>query len=151
VFHILGIDHVVLRVLDMPRMVRFYTEVLGCEVERTVKEIGLVQMRAGQSLVDLIPAERPANGTSDPAPGAHMQAANESPDGRGSERAAGRNMDHFCLRVEPFDQSALIGHLIRHGIVPNEMRTRYGADGYGPSLYINDPEGNVVELKGPPS
>lgn len=127
-FHILGIDHVVLRVKDLARMTRFYREVLGCEVERELKEPVLVQLRAGQSLIDLTPA----------------------PPGWESEDA-GRNMDHLCLRLEPFDQAALIAHLIRHGIVPGEARTRYGADGYGPSIYIGDPEGNVIELKGPPS
>jgi catechol 2,3-dioxygenase-like lactoylglutathione lyase family enzyme len=154
--HILGIDHVVLRVHDMPRMQRFYTEVLGCEVERTLKEIGLVQMRAGQSLIDLIPADKGIGdihmAKPDAAPG--VEAANEALSASSEREArgiAGHNMDHFCLRVEPFDHSALISHLIKHGVVPSETRTRYGADGYGPSLYINDPEGNVVELKGPPS
>ena len=153
--HILGLDHVVLRVHDMPRMLRFYTEVIGCEVERTLKEIGLVQLRAGQSLIDLIPADK---GIADihmarPEAARGMEAANEALDGSSERetRGTGRNMDHFCLRIEPFDHSELINHLIKHGVVPSETRTRYGADGYGPSLYINDPEGNVVELKGPPS
>jgi len=154
-FQILGIDHVVLRVHDMPRMLRFYTEVLGCMVERELKESGLVQLRAGQSLIDLIPADR---GIADihrnnSQSAGRIEAANESLSGS-AERTqgfAGRNMDHFCVRIEPFDHSALITHLIKHGVVPGEMRTRYGADGYGASLYVNDPEGNVVELKGPPS
>lgn len=153
--HILGLDHVVLRVHDMPRMLRFYTEVLGCEIERTLKEIGLVQLRAGQSLIDLIPADK---GIADihmakPEATGGVQAANEAlsgPSEHDARTAAVRNMDHFCLRIEPFDHSELINHLIKHGVVPSETRTRYGADGYGPSLYINDPEGNVVELKGPP-
>ncbi len=154
-FQILGIDHVVLRVHDMPRMLRFYTGVLGCTVERELKEIGLVQLRAGQSLIDLIPADkgiadihRKHGEASD-----GVEAANESLSGsvEHEQGTAGRNMDHFCIRIEPFDHSALITHLIKHGVVPGEMRTRYGADGYGASLYVNDPEGNVVELKGPPS
>jgi len=134
VFEILGLDHVVLRVSDVPRMTRFYESVLGCRVERVRKELGLTQLRAGNSLIDLLDARAArGRGTGDvPGPG-------------------GRNMDHLCLRIEPFDEGALVAHLIRHGIVPDEMRTRYGADGYGPSLYITDPEGNVVELKGPAS
>lgn len=128
VIHILGLDHVVLRVKDLPGMTRFYRDVLGCVVERELKEPVLVQLRAGQSLIDLTPAR-----------------ADWAPDD------GGRNMDHMCLRVEPFDQAALVAHLIRYGIVPGEARTRYGADGYGPSIYISDPEGNVIELKGPPS
>ena len=62
-----------------------------------------------------------------------------------------RNMDHLCLRIEPFDQNALVAHLVSHGVAVGEIHSRFGADGYGPSLYINDPEGNVVELKGPPT
>jgi len=140
---ILGLDHLVLRVADMARMVRFYTEVLGCDVERRIEQIGLVQLRAGQSLIDLLPREAAgASGTP-----FISGAANEE---QGPAAAAHRNLDHFCLRVEPFDQGALIAHLIKHGIVPGETRTRYGADGYGPSIYITDPEGNAVELKGPP-
>lgn len=138
---ILGLDHLVLRVHDMARMVRFYTEVLGCEVERRIESTGLVQLRAGQSLIDLVPRTRPGQD----APEVH--AANEA---TGGLPATGHNLDHFCVRVEPFDHSALVAHLINHGIVPGEPRTRYGADGYGPSIYISDPEGNVVELKGPP-
>jgi catechol 2,3-dioxygenase-like lactoylglutathione lyase family enzyme len=136
--YILGLDHVVLRVADVSRMTRFYCEVLGCEVERRVEHIGLVQLRAGQSLIDLLPKEGPAA-----APGA-PEAANEA------SAANGRNLDHFCLRVEPFDESAIVAHLINHGVVPGETRRRYGADGYGSSIYIRDPEGNTVELKGPP-
>jgi len=151
--HILGLDHIVLRVHDMPRMLRFYTEVIGCDVERTLKDIGLVQLRAGQSLIDLIPADKGITDIHMARPDAarRVEAANEALNGSSERETRSRNMDHFCLRVEPFDHSELINHLIKHGIVPSETRTRYGADGYGPSLYINDPEGNVVELKGPPS
>ncbi len=153
-FHILGLDHLVLRARDMARMVRFYTEVLGCEVERRVEEIGLVQLRAGQSLIDLLPREAAgASGNNKDASGASgsrdVRAANDAKDGIAPGVA--RNLDHFCLRIEPFDQGALIAHLIQHGVVPAETRTRYGADGYGPSIYVTDPEGNVVELKGPPA
>ena len=141
-FQILGLDHLVLRVHDLGRMIRFYTDVLGCEVERRIEATGLVQLRAGQSLVDLLPRIPPG----EDAPDVH--AANEA---TGGDAGAGRNLEHFCLRVEPFDHSALVAHLINHGIVPGEPRTRYGADGYGPSIYISDPEGNVIELKGPPA
>lgn len=133
-FHILGLDHVVLRVQDLQRVTRFYCEVLGCRVERERAELGLVQLRAGQSLVDLVAVD-----------GELGRKGGSAPD------IDHRNMDHLCLRVEPFDQAALYAHLIRHGIVPGEPRTRYGADGYGPSIYIADPEGNIVELKGPPT
>jgi catechol 2,3-dioxygenase-like lactoylglutathione lyase family enzyme len=131
---ILGIDHVVLRVGDLPRMARFYCDVLGCKVERVREELGLTQMRAGQSLIDLVAVDGKLGEKGGAAPGRQ-----------------GRNMDHLCLRIEPFDQSALISHLVAHGVVPDEARMRYGADGYGPSIYISDPEGNTVELKGPPA
>jgi catechol 2,3-dioxygenase-like lactoylglutathione lyase family enzyme len=134
VIHVLGIDHVVLRVSDPLRMARFYCEVLGCRVERVRQELGLTQLRAGQSLIDLVSVDGELGRRGGAAPGAE-----------------GRNMDHVCLRVEPFDPMAIVSHLIRHGVVPGETRSRYGADGYGPSIYIADPEGNTVELKGPPT
>lgn len=127
-----GIDHVVLRVSDLARAVRFYCDVLGCVEERRVQHLGLVQLRAGRSLVDLI--ER----GSGVGPG-----ASRSPDSDGG------NMDHFCLRVEPFDEVGLRVHLAAHGIQAGETATRYGAEGTGPSIYIDDPDGNTVELKGP--
>lgn len=139
-FHILGLDHVVLRVTDVPRMTRFYCDVLGCRVERVREDLGLTQLRAGQSLIDFI-AIAGADKT-DTTRDSRKQAVSS---------AQGRNMDHVCLRIEPFDQAALIGHLISHGVVPGETKRRYGADGYGPSIYISDPEGNTIELKGPPA
>jgi glyoxylase I family protein len=130
---VLGLDHLVLRVRDGGRMTRFYCDVLGCKLERARQDIGLIQLRAGQSLIDLVPVDGELGAKGGKAPGAE-----------------GRNLDHFCLRVEPFDPLAVIAHLIKHGVVPGETKQRYGADGYGPSIYINDPEGNVVELKGSP-
>ena len=132
-FQILGLDHVVLRVRDMPRMVRFYCEALGCRVEREREDIGLVQLRAGQSLIDLVAVEGELGRKGGAAPGKQ-----------------GRNMDHLCLRIEPFDSGAIAAHLLAHGVVPGETRMRYGAEGEGPSMYLTDPEGNTVELKGPP-
>jgi glyoxylase I family protein len=139
-FHILGLDHVVLRVTDVLRMTRFYCDVLGCRVERVREDLGLTQLRAGQSLIDFI-AIAGADKT-DTTRDSRKQAVSS---------AQGRNMEHVCLRIEPFDQAALIGHLISHGVVPGETKRRYGADGYGPSIYISDPEGNTIELKGPPA
>ncbi len=62
---------------------------------------------------------------------------------------SGCNMDHFCLRVDPFDQDAIVSHLRKHGVAVGDIRTRYGAEGNGISIYLTDPEGNTVELKGP--
>ena len=133
-FEILGLDHVVLRVTNTARLTNFYCDVLGCSVERDRPEIGLVQLRAGVSLVDLVDVEGELGRAGGAAPGKTR-----------------RNMDHLCLRIEPFDENALIAHLVSNGVAVGEIKSRFGADGYGPSLYISDPEGNVVELKGPPT
>ena len=132
-FRILQIDHVVLRVRDLDAMLRFYTEVLGCTLERVQDELGLYQVRAGASLIDLVTVEGKLGRAGGAAPGPH-----------------GRNLDHFCLRIEPFDGEALRAWLSSRGTRPGEVMQRFGAEGEGPSLYLSDPEGNVVELKGPP-
>jgi glyoxylase I family protein len=124
VVRIAGLDHVVLRVASLERAIEFYRAVLGCRVERELQQPRLVQLRAGASLIDLVPANPPAT------PGAG-------------------NMDHFALRLEAFDAAALTAHLKRHGVDPGTVHERYGAEGYGPSLYFTDPDGNTVELKGP--
>jgi len=129
-----SIDHVVLRIIDLDASLHFYCEVLGCRIERRVDELGLVQLRAGASLIDLVPVD--------------------SPLGRGGGPAAGhqaRNVDHFALQLEHFDEAAIRSHLEPHGLTAGEVSERYGAEGHGPSMYLNDPDGNVVELKGPPS
>jgi len=132
-FRLLRLDHLVLRVRDREAMQRFYCDVLGCTLERRQDEIGLVQLRAGRSLIDLVPVDGKLG---------RMGGAAPSPEGR--------NLDHFCLRVEPFDETALRAHLATHGVDAGRTESRYGAEGEGPSLYLSDPEGNVVELKGPP-
>ena len=50
---------------------------------------------------------------------------------------------------EPFDPAAIRARLAPFGIEPGEVVDRYGAEGTGPSIYFDDPEGNQVELKGP--
>jgi glyoxylase I family protein len=128
------IDHLVLRVVDLERMLGFYCGVLGCSVERRRDDLGLVQLRAGRSMLDLVPVDGPIGRQGGAAPGAQ-----------------GRNVDHFCVRVEPFDADAIRRELQAHGIEPGPVQMRFGAEGNGPSIYVTDPEGNVVELKGPPS
>ena len=123
-FHVERIDHVVLRVRDLAGMVRFYEQALGFKVERTIERIKLVQLRAGASMLDLVQGERPAGG------------------------AAG-NMDHLAFRIAPFDRESIAAKLKPLGIAVGETVQRYGAEGTGPSLYFNDPEGNQIELKGP--
>lgn len=131
--HIADIDHLVLRVAHLQPMLDFYCAVLGCTVEMRQEDIGLIQLRAGRSMIDLVPVDSPLGRQGGAAPDAQ-----------------GRNMDHFCLRVEPFDEVAIREHLRQAGIEGGPLSRRYGAQGYGPSIYLHDPEGNRVELKGPP-
>jgi glyoxylase I family protein len=133
VIHIREIDHIVLRIVDVERMLDFYCGVLGCTLERRRDDIGLVQLRAGRSIIDLVPVSGEIGSTGGAAPGQE-----------------GRNLDHVCLRVEPFDEAQIRAHLVAHHVKGGQVSRRYGAEGYGPSLYVTDPEGNVVELKGPP-
>jgi catechol 2,3-dioxygenase-like lactoylglutathione lyase family enzyme len=128
------IDHLVLRIADLERMLRFYCDVLGCTIERRQDSIGLVQLRAGRSLVDLVRIDGELGSAGGAAPGIE-----------------GRNVDHFCFRVEPFDEADIRCVLAAHGMVVGPTESRYGAEGEGPSIYVTDPEGNMVELKGPPS
>lgn len=132
-FQLLQLDHVVLRVRDAAAMEAFYCDVLGCQVERRQEAIGLVQLRAGQSLIDLVDVEGKLGRMGGAAPGSD-----------------GHNMDHLCLRAEPFDRDAIVAHLTAHGVRIGDFGARYGAQGEGPSQYLYDPEGNLVELKGPP-
>jgi glyoxylase I family protein len=132
--HIREIDHLVLRVVDLERMLDFYCDTLGCTIERRQDSIGLVQLRAGRSLLDLVTIDGQLGSAGGAAPGIE-----------------GRNLDHFCFRVEPFDEAGIRDRLVAHGIVLGPVESRYGAEGQGPSIYVTDPEGNVVELKGPPS
>lgn len=132
-FKIREIDHIVLRVRSLADMLAFYVGVLGCAVERRQDEIGLVQLRAGRSLIDLVPVEGKLGRMGGAAPG-----------------EGGRNLDHLCLRVDPFDAESIRSYLASHGVEAGEAASRYGAEGEGPSIYVRDPEGNTVELKGPP-
>ena len=127
------IDHVVLRVTDRESMLHFYCDVLGCTVEREQEELGLTQLRAGRSLIDLVTVEGKLGREGGVAPGGE-----------------GRNLDHLCLRVDPFDGQAISEYLAGNSILAGEIVSRYGAEGEGPSIYLSDPEGNTVELKGAP-
>lgn len=133
-FHILGIDHLVLRTGNVTALMRFYVDVLGCSLERVQPDFGLIQLRAGGGLIDLVALEGPLGRAGGAGPGKE-----------------GRNLDHFCLRLDPFDADALGAHLRAHGVEPGPVEMRFGAEGKGPSIYVQDPDGNVVELKGPPA
>jgi len=127
-----AIDHVVLRVVDLDAMARFYIDVLGARWEKKQEAVGLYQLRVGTSLIDLVPVTGKLGAMGGAAPGAQ-----------------GRNVDHVCYRVLPWKGEAILAELREHGIEA-EIVSRYGAEGEGPSIYLADPEGNTLELKGPP-
>jgi catechol 2,3-dioxygenase-like lactoylglutathione lyase family enzyme len=125
------IDHVVLRVVDLDGMIAWYRDVLGCRLERGPGASGLAQLRAGDSLIDLVAADGPLG-----------RAGGRTPD------HGAPTVDHVCLQLRPWDEALIVEHLRRHGVETGEVESRYGATGQGPSLYIRDPEGNTIELKG---
>jgi len=129
-FAVRGIDHIVLRVDNLERALGFYRDILGCAVEREQPDLGLTQLRAGRSLIDLVTLAGPL--------------------GQSPARAApgGRNMDHFCLALAPFSEGSVAAYLSGQGIAVDPARPRYGAEGEGPSFYVEDPDGNRIELKG---
>ena len=129
---VLGIDHAVFRVKDLARMEAFYLDALGCEVVRRREDLGLVHVRVGRSLVDLVSVDGKLGREGGAAPGAE-----------------GRNVAHLCLRVEPFDPAAIQARMKALGISASEASSNFGAEGEGLSLYLQDPEGNTLELKGP--
>jgi len=127
---ITGIDHLVLRAHNAEALVAFYTEVLGLTVERRQDAIGLIQLRAGAQLIDIVSVDGQLGRMGGAAPGAE-----------------GRNLDHFCLNVRGFDLEAVKAHLEAHGVAIGADGLRYGAGGEGLSLYLTDPEGNGLELR----
>jgi catechol 2,3-dioxygenase-like lactoylglutathione lyase family enzyme len=134
-FEIKRLDHLVLRVQDLQRAVAFYRDVLGCTVARERPTLGRVHLQAGSSMIDLVSVEGALGSRGGPAAGAQ-----------------GRNLEHLCLRIEPFDEAALREHLTMHGVaVYGQVSSNLGAEGDGLSLYLRDPDGNGVELKGPAS
>lgn len=126
-----GIDHIVLRVRDLDAAIRFYDTVLGCKIEKRNDAIGLVHLRAGNSLIDLIPVDGKLGAAGGAAPGAE-----------------GRNVDHICLQLKDFDPEQVMAHLAAHGVTVDPAEERYGASGDGLSIYLRDPDGNGLELRG---
>jgi catechol 2,3-dioxygenase-like lactoylglutathione lyase family enzyme len=128
---IAGLDHIVLRTSRMPEMLHFYSEVLGCPIERELPaEFGLVQLRAGNALIDLVAVD------------SELGRA-----GGGASRGTENNMDHFCLQIKTQSEEQIRQYLSSHSIEAGAFERRYGAQGYGNSLYLNDPDGNTVELR----
>ena len=132
-FTLRQLDHVVLRVRDLDKSLAFYQDVLGCTLDKVQETIGLWQVRAGSSLIDLIP----------------LAGVLGKIGGAGPSKE-GRNLDHFAIQIAPFDDDLIRAHLAAHNVDIADSGRRYGAQGDGPSIYIQDPDGNTVELKGPP-
>jgi len=127
---ILAIDHIVLRTSNLKKMLAFYQDILSCPLERELPELGLTQLRAGNALIDIVTVDSELGQLGGKAP-----------------QQNGRNVDHFCLQIATFDEQQLHDYLRSHNIATNDFVERYGAQGFGRSVYIEDPEGNVVELK----
>ena len=125
-----ALDHIVLRTELYAQLIEFYCTVLGCTAERTVASLGLTQLRAGNALIDIVDVNGELGAAGGPAPG-----------------AAGRNVDHFCLQIEPFDEQELITYLQEQGVTCSPFEDRYGAQGIGRSVYLEDLAGNTVELR----
>jgi glyoxylase I family protein len=124
---VVELDHVVLRCRQQDRTLDFYSRVLGLKEERRIGQLGLIQLRAGASMVDLIPTVEPRVDT-------------------------GTNVDHFCLGIETDDLGSVISYLRSNSVeILGEPAMRYGARGMGNSIYVRDPEGNIIELKQTPS
>jgi glyoxylase I family protein len=128
---IYGLDHIVLRTSNMDEMLHFYGTILGCPVERELSpEFGLVQLRAGTALIDLVAVDSELGRI-----------------GGGPPTEGDNNMDHFCLQIQAQPEEEIRDHLVSHGIKAGPFERRYGAQGYGNSVYLHDPDGNVVELR----
>ena len=134
-FEISGLDHLVLRVRSRDKTLHFYRDILGCPIERELPELGLIQLRAGAALIDIVPVDSELGRMGGDAP-------------QSDHKDGGRNVDHFALKLRSFDAESLRAYLKSNGIQVGEVAERYGADGFGPSIYIEDPDGNIVELKG---
>ena len=125
------IDHIVLRTTKLGEMFDFYSEFLGCKVEReTSEETGLTQLRAGNALIDLVVVDSSLGKL-----------------GGGAPTQTENNVDHFCLQLKPISEEEIRVQLESKGVEFGEFNDRYGAQGFGKSVYIKDPEGNVVELR----
>lgn len=126
-----GLDHIVLRTSNMDHMLDFYSGILGCPIERELSpEFGLIQLRAGSSLIDLVAVDSELGRI-----------------GGGPPTGGENNMDHFCLQIKAQPEEEISRYLSSHGIEVAPFERRYGAQGYGNSVYLRDPDGNTVELR----
>ncbi|NOH49361.1 VOC family protein [Vibrio rotiferianus] len=125
-----ALDHLVLRTDNLDAMLHFYRDILGCSIERELPDLGLTQLRAGMAIIDLVTVDSELGKLGGKSPSQN-----------------GRNLDHFCLQIAPFEEKELLSYLHQNNVHVAEFTERYGAQGFGRSVYLEDPEGNVVELK----
>jgi catechol 2,3-dioxygenase-like lactoylglutathione lyase family enzyme len=125
-----ALDHLVLRAKNAAELIRFYCDILNCKIERALPELGLTQLRAGNSLIDIVAVDSELGRR-----------------GGGPATKQNNNLDHFCLTIAAVDAQQLLTYLDEQGVAHGDFENRYGAQGFGDSIYIEDPEGNVVELK----
>ena len=121
-FSVKFIDHIVLRTGDSEKLVAFYRDIVGLPLERQT-DSGLTQLRAGNCLLDIVPVD--------------------------DRDQPGRNVEHFCFRVDPYDEGEIRERLEAAGATIVKAGDGYGAEGRGPNIYFRDPDDNMVEFKGP--
>ncbi len=125
---VIGLDHIVLMVGDVERSLAFYVGVLGLEPERADEwrrgEVLFPSVRVTPTmLIDIFPSD----------------ALHDSP-------STAHNLDHFCLVIEPTDLDALAASGDVE-VASGPTDGLFGAQGYARSLYVRDPDANIVELR----
>ena len=159
-FDLKRLDHVVIRCQNYRAMFEFYTQVLGCTIDKPsdVNRFGgaLTHLRAGDAMIDLLSYDETAlteegrQAVMKMHGGGEGVPSDKSLNDIASFEAGVSTMDHLCIRASPFDEEKIIEFMNEMGVNVIDSGNRYGSEGVGPSLYVKDPEGNVVELKGPP-
>lgn len=130
-FSLVGIDHVVFIVDDLARAVDWYSRVLGCQPGYSYPALGMEQLWCGAALIVLWDTTNPGAASAIPPV------------------AGGRNVDHVCIALSPYDQNAMLSHLAAHQVTVERIAFHGGARGMGNSIYVLDPWNNKLELKGP--
>jgi glyoxylase I family protein len=120
-FKLLGLDHLLLHVRGMAEAERFYCGVIGCSVEHRLPKYAMLELSAGVTLVD----------TKDPSGSWALEGA-----------AAGRNVDHFAILTDGFEEEPMGEWLAANKVPIEEVRD----EGEEFSFYVRDPSGNLVEL-----